>query len=321
MYLIYEDCIQMSKNVDQLIEMALDFDEIGIEEPFDPELHRNIIGQRVRVYLATTNTQFWSIIENGITGIQHSKVNDKFKATIFFRQLLAHDKARSMAYEEKSESMILVCEKKVVRAFNPGDSPMAKFVASAGILPANLIDPHISPRDIVGVVFPSASNAVPYPIRKFVHDAKLGFYEDQGIPVPEKKMTGLKFGQATQDYWVSAFLRYIQNLLNYSANYFDYLTGEQEMLNNLVIINAYKTGFSTIAHFTVRDAMEWLYGFLPLPADSPKSKEDDINDIIHATNYEHGNRPFINFIRKYSDDNFYDVLTGKVEHPGPPDED
>ena len=306
--------------------MALDFADMGFDDPYDPDTQGATVGQRVRVYVSSTTKHFWDVVRNGMHGIQHSKQADRRQVTIFFDQMLASDRAHSLAYEENNHDsngpvkpLIFVCEKKILRLTKPGSSMAAQVAAAAGAVKTAMIDTHIQPRDIVGVVFPAEGHKWAYPIRKFVQQAKYGHYEDEGLPAPGDKLTGLKFGTATPDDWQHALVRYLQDLFNYSSNYFDYLTGENQ--NNMfraVMVNAAKTGRQRIMQFTPQEMMEWVYSFLPTtrtPEDTGYSKEDDIDQVVQTTAHDNRGRPFWMLFDKYNDQYSYDVLSGKKEPP------
>ena len=313
-------------DINKLIEMALDFSDIGLDDPFDPETHGATVGQRVRVYVASTTKHFWDIVRNGMHGVQVGKSTDRHKVNIFFDQMHASDRAHGLSYDENNKQhdgpvkgLVFVCEKKVLKMSKPGASIAAQIAAKVGAIQTPMVDTHIQPRDIVGVVFPAEGHKFATPIRKFVQQAKWGHYEDEGLPGPGEKITGMKFGRVTPDDWQHALVRYVQDLFNYSSNYYDYLTGDQQ--NNFlraILAQATRTGRSTIMHFTPRQMMEWIYSFLPTardPDNTGHDKESDILQILHSTEYDNHGLPFWRLYDRYHDDYSYDVLRGAKEPP------
>jgi hypothetical protein len=316
-------------DIDQLIEMALDFSEIGLSDPYDPATHSALVGQRVRVYVAATTNRFWDIVQNGMYGTQISSRTNMQKATIFFDQNEAADAAYHMAYEANGQryegpivGIILVCEKKVQKLTKPSASLAAQLATQVGAIQVPMIDTHIQPRDIVGIIFPADRNKWAYPVREFIRQAKWGRYEAAGLPGPSAKVTGLKFGRATPEDWQQALLRYLQDLLNYSNNYFEYLTDRQSEFYRAVLVNSAKTGRSTLMEYTPRQMMEWLYSFLPLtrnPENTGYSQKDDIEAVVVATAHDNRGLPFWRLYSKYSDTYPYDVLRGHRKPPTTPE--
>jgi hypothetical protein len=58
---------------------------------------------------------------------------------------------------------------------------------------------------------------------------------------------------------------------------------------------------------------------LPLPEGSDKSKEDDIDGIMHATSHEGSQLPLYQVYKKYKDEMAYEIRSGKKPAPEPHD--
>jgi hypothetical protein len=313
----------MFETVNSLIEMALDFSEFEVRDPHDPELHLAMVGQRVAVYIPITTDQFWDVVENGIqtTGLHPGQ--DRFHANVFFTQREASDQARSFAYTKNNEHdgpikpMILVAEKKVIKPLKAKDL-MSELSFKVGAIKVQFIDAFIRPQDIVSVNYPAESTGWDIPIREFVRKAKYGQYEPE---IPGKKVSGMKFGRATPPPWQYIILRRVQNMLNYSSNYYDYLVGEHANdLTTVVLREATKIGLPKMSNWTNREFMEWIYSILPQTnPDSETSKEDDIAQVMHSTEYEGGGLPMWRVYDKFTDEFSYDVRTGKMPAPSPRD--
>jgi hypothetical protein len=66
--------------------------------------------------------------------------------------------------------------------------------------------------------------------------------------------------------------------------------------------------------------MEWIYSILPQTnPDSETSKEDDIAQVMHSTEYEGGGLPMWRVYDKFKDEFSYEVRTGKRPAPSPRD--
>jgi len=309
----------MFETVDSLIEMALDFSEFEVRDPNDPELHLAMVGQRVTVYVPITTDQFWDVIENGIqtTGLHPGQ--EKFHANVFFTQREASDQARSLAYTKNHEqdgpikSMIIVAEKKVIKPLKVKDL-MSELSFKAGAIKVQFIDTFIRPQDIIAVNYPAEARAWDIPVREFVRKANYGQYEPE---IPSKKASGMKFGTATPPPWQYIVLRRVQDMLNYSSNYFDYLVGEhQHDLTTVILREATRVGLPKMMSWTNREFMEWIYSILPMTDPEPEtSKEDDIEQVMNSTHHDGGGLPLSRVWNKFKDEFSYEVRAGKKPAP------
>lgn len=309
----------MLETVDSLIEMALDFSEFEVRDPNDPELHLAMVGQRVTVYIPITTDQFWDVVENGIqtTGLHPGQ--EKFHANVFFTQREANDQARSLAYDKNKERegsvrpMIIVAEKKVIKPLKAKDL-MSELSFKAGAIKVQFIEPFVRPQDIVSVNYSNETNDWDTPIREFVRKAKYGQYEPE---IPGKKVSGMKFGTATPPPWQYIVLRRVQDMLNYSSNYYDYLVGEHAHdLTTVVLREATRVGLPKMMNWTNREFMEWIYSILPPTDQEPEtSKEDDIEQVMHSTHHDGGGLPLARVWDKFKDELSYEVRSGKKPAP------
>lgn len=309
----------MFETVDSLIEMAMDFSEFDVRDPHDPEFHKSMVGQRVIVYVPITTDMFWEVVEGGIQTSGLFKDQDRRSATIFLSQSEASDRAHSMAYEKNRahngpiKPMVIVAEKKVTKPVK-SDDILADISFKAGAVKAHMVDAMITPKDIIAVNYPAEAHSWDIPIREFIRNAKYGQYDPE---IPGKKVSGMKFGKATPPPWQYVVLRRVQDLLNYSSNYYNYLVNEfAHDLNTVVIREATKLGLHKMWYWTNKDFMEWIYQILP-PTDpeSETTKEDDIASVLHATAHEGGGRPLYQVFDKYKDELAYEVRAGKKPAP------
>ena len=309
----------MTNTIDNLIEMALDFSDFEVSDPHDPSLHTAMAGQRVTVYIPVTTDQFWDVIENGIqtSGLFGGQVAQH--ASVYFTQREANDQARSFAYARNHERegpikpMIIVAEKKIQKPMKVKGFA-AEIAFKAGASKPHMIDAFIRPQDIVAVNYPAENNTWDTPIREFVRKAKNGGYEPE---IPGKSVSGMKFGTATPPPWQYVVLRRIQDMLNYSSNYYDYLVGEhQHDLTTVVLREVTKLGRSKVSNWTNREFMEWIYTILPTTdPDTGTKKEDDIAQVMHSTEHDGGGRPMYQVYDKFKDEFTYEVRAGKKPPP------
>ena len=303
--------------------MALDFSEFGVPDPHDPSLHQAMVGQRVTVYIPITTDQFWEVAENGIQTSGLFSGQDRRYATIYMAHNEASDQAHSFAYTKNHERegplkpMVIVAEKKIQKPLKT-KGLAAELAFKAGALKSHMIDAFIRPQDIIAVNYPAKAHSWDIPIREFVRNAKYGQYEPE---IPGKKVSGTKFGHTTPPPWQYVILRRVQDMLNYSSNYFDYLVGEHTHdLTTVVLREATKLGLNKMKNWSNREFMEWIYQILP-PVDpnSETSKEDDIAQVMHSTEYEGGGRPLYQVYDKFKDELAYEVRAGKKPAPEPHD--
>lgn len=309
----------MFETIDSLIEMALDFSEFEVRDPHDPEFHSSMVGQRVIVYVPITTDQFWEVVEGGIQTSGLYKDQDRRSATVFLSQTEASDRAHSMAYEKNRahngpiKPMVIVAEKKVAKPLKTDDL-MGEISFKAGAIKAHMIDAFINPKDIIAVNFPAEAHSWDIPIREFVRNAKYGQYDPD---IPAKKVSGMKFGKATPPPWQYIVLRRVQDMLNYSTNYYNYLVGEYAHdLTTVVLREATKLGLQKMWHWSNREFMEWIYQILPpTDSDSETTKEEDIDQVMNSTDYEGGNKPLWQVYNKFKDELAYEVRAGKKPAP------
>jgi hypothetical protein len=308
----------MIETIDSLIEMALDFSEFSVKDPHDPEFHSTMVGQRVTVYLPIRTDQFWDAVTNGVQTQGLTAGADRWKTDIFLDQMEASDKAHSLAGQHGDKAMVLVAEKKIVKPLKTKDLT-SEIAFKSGAIKAHLVDAFIHPQDIIAVNYPAKGHSFDIPIREFVRKAKMGFYEPN---IPAQNVKGLKHGTATPPPWQYVVLRRVQDLLNYSSNYYNYLLGEpQNDLATAVLREATKLGLPAMYQWTGEDFMKWIYSILPPAVDDPDTTmEDDLAQIRHATEHEGGMRPFYQVYDKFKDEMNYEVRAGKREAPTPHDE-
>lgn len=318
-------------DVDKIIEMALDFNVHEVENPFDPEIRKQLAGQRVVVYYGASSNQFWDIMRNGIQArptLPHMRTMNDGKQELDWRlndlqftTAPASDQAHYKAYtanNERSEGpnqpMIVVAEVTFQKMHEPGKGRMAQLVGQAMGADVNTALPlHVKPNQIVGIVYPAATDKFDIPIKKFLEKVRSGLIDGIG-PDPEFEHAKYRPYGPTKEAWQHVLIRYVNDLLNYSSNLFDYLLGrEKDKLNDVVVRESGKIGLGAMMRWTGREMMEWLYSILPYDQESGTSKEDDIEQVLSNGAHEGWNHPFYDLFRKYSDDSEYLVRKGKKE--------
>jgi len=312
----------MQVDVNKIIEMALDFGEFGVKDPHDPEFHQTLTGERVVVYYGTTNNHFWEVVRHGIAAgptvrRSHPNYND-----LSFDQAEARDNARRKAYKENNEEsegpaqpLVFTLETTIQKPYKGGGGEMEQFVAgtSIGAETNTLLPLTIKPNAITGVLYGEMNNTWETPVKKFIQQVNYGNIE--GIePDPTFKRSTYRPYGPTKEGWQLAVLRYVNDLLNYSSNYFQYLVSDEvpKPYNDTIIREATKLGLGKMMSWRGNDFMEWIYKILPIPIDDTEtSKEDDINQVMQQAEYSGWNRPFYQVMDKYKDDTSYEYRSGK----------
>lgn len=315
----------MSIDVNKIIEMALDFGEFDVKDPHDPEFHAQMAGERITVYYGTTNNHFWEVLKHGVSAgptvrRQHPNFND-----LSFDQSSARDNAYRKARAENNDQiegqakpLIFVLETKFQKPYRPSASKLDQFISgtSIGAEFNTLLPLHIPPNNIVGVLYEKLDNTWETPIKKFIQQVNYGQIE--GIdPDPSFKRSKLRLSVPTKEAWQIAVLRYVNDLLNYSSNYFQYLVSSDlpKPYNDTVIREATKLGLSRMLHWTGSDFMEWIYQILPLPNDDESlTKEQDIEQVMTNGRHEGWNRPLYQIWSKYQDNTAWEYRTGKKSY-------
>lgn len=312
----------MQLDVNRIIEMALDFGEFEVNDPHDPEFHAQMAGERVTVYYGTTNNHFWEVVKHGVQAgptvrRQHPNYND-----LSFDQSAARDNAyrrardeNNGAYEGDAKPLIFVLETKFEKPYQAGSNELEQFVSgtSIGAETNTLLPIKIPPNHIIGVFYPKLENTWETPIKKFIQQVNYGQIE--GIePDPSFKRSKYRPTVPTKESWQHVVIRYINDLLNYSSNYFQYLVSDQvpKPYHATIIREATKLGLNRMLNWRGSDFMEWIYQILPLPLDDENlSKEDDIAQVMQNASYYGWDKPFWNIWKKYQDDTSYEYRTGK----------
>jgi hypothetical protein len=320
------------RDVNKIIEMALDFNVHDVENPFSPEFHQALAGQRVVVYYGATSDKFWDIIKNGInvkptlkhTRISHTERGDEEEIDLrpnelHFSTMPASDAAKHAAYMANHENsdgpiqpMIIVAEVNFEKPHQAAKGEMGELIGQAMGAEANTVLPlHVKPNQIVGVVYPAATDKYDTPIKKFLRMVRSG--EVDGIePDPTFRTSKYRPYGPTTEAWQHVVVRYVNDLLNYSSNLYDYLLGRNtDKLNDVVIREATKIGLSPMMHWTGEQFVKWIYSILPKDPDWDTSEEDDIQQIMSNGAHEGWNRPFYQLFKKYSDESDYLIRSGK----------
>ena len=319
------------RDINKIIEMALDFGEFGVHDPFDPEFHKAIAGQRVVIYYPTTSDNFWDVIRNGIR-LRPTVKRDRKEQEVFFDTAEASDKAYYMAYEANREGsngpiqpMIFTAETTFQKPLKANKGEMSQLVGDVMGAEANTILPLlIKPINIVGVIYPAKSNAWEIPIKKFLASVRA----DQIDAIdPDSTFRHGKYRPygPTKESWQHTVLRYVNDLLNHSSNLYDYLLGgrTQQNLNDIVFREATKTGLQKMYYWTGRDIAKWLYSILSNHAGEwDTTVEDDIEQMVtNGDRDQHGKSLFERPLsdpyvwKKYSDDSTRQYRSGEKETP------
>lgn len=313
----------MQVDVNKIIEMAMDFGEFEVKDPHDPEFHQSLVGERVVVYYGTTNNHFWEVMKHGISAgptvrRSHPNYND-----LSFDQAAARDNARRKAYRENHEQydgpakeLVFTLETKIQKPHMASSKDeIEQFVSgtSIGAEFNSLLPLQIKPNAITGVLYGQMENTWEMPIKKFLERVNAGMVE--GIePDPSFKRSKYRPQGVTKEAWQHVVIRYINDLLNYSSNYFQYLVAEEvpKPYHDTIIKEATKLGLSKMLHWTGTQFMEWIYQILPLPHDDENlSKEEDIAQVMREGEYHGWTRPFYLIWKKYQDDTSYEYRSGK----------
>lgn len=322
----------MAIDVNRIVEMALDFGEFDVQNPYDPEFHKTLAGQRVTVYYGTTNLHFWEVVKNGVNAgptisRKHPNYND-----LSLDYGGARDRARRLAYSENNhqfngpvQPLVFVLETKFEKPYTPSaEDELEQFVAGSeiGAEMNSILPSHIPPKNITGVFYERMENAWETPIKKFIQ--KVNWGQIKGIePDPSFKRGRYRPAGPTREAWQHVVLRYINDLLNYSSNYFQYLVGSDHPVpyNDTIIREATKIGLTSMLNWRGRDFMEWVYKILPLPIDEENlTKEEDINQVLREAEYNGWNKPFYQLWKKYQDDTTWEYRSGKKEPYYPPEQ-
>lgn len=311
----------MQVDVNKIIEMALDFGEFNVKDPHDPEFHKTLAGERVVVYYGTSGNHFWEVLKHGVSAgptvrRQHPNHND-----LSFELSAAKDNAYRKAHQENNENfdgpvkpLVFVLETKIQKPLAPGADEMEQFVSGTSIgAEMNTILPiKIKPNAITGVYYDDFEGWE-IPIKKFIEKVNLGQVE--GIePDPSFKRSTYRPTGPTKEAWQHVVLRYVNDLLNYSSNYFQYLVNDEvpKPYHDTVVREATKLGLPKMLNWRGNDFMEWIYQILPLPHDEENlTKEDDIAQVMREGNYHGWTRPFWDIWKKYQDDTSYEYRSGK----------
>lgn len=311
----------MQVDVNKIIEMALDFGEFDVKDPHEPEFHKTLAGERVVVYYGTTNSHFWEVIKHGISAGPTVKRSHPNYNDLSFDQAHARDNARRKAYRENNEQdgpareLVFVLETKIQKPVQAGADEMEQFVSgtSIGSEMNTMLPLNIPPRNIVGVFYEQMENTWETPIKKFIQRVNAGMVE--GIePDPSFKRSTYRPSGPTKEAWQFVVLRYVNDLLNYSSNYFQYLVSDEvpKPYNDTIIREATKIGLPKMLNWRGNDFMEWIYQILPNPTDDGEtSKEHDIEQVMRNGSYNGWNKPFWQIWKKYQDDTSYEYRTGK----------
>ncbi|MGV0949142.1 MAG: hypothetical protein ACOYB3_00620 [Azonexus sp.] len=302
--------------------MALDFGDHEVKDPHDPEFHKTLAGERVVVYFGTTNNHFWEVMKHGISAgptvrRSHPNYND-----LSFDQGHARDNARRKAYQENHEQhdgpareLVFTLETKIQKPVDSSADEMEQFVSgtSIGAEMNTLLPISIKPNAITGVLYGKMENTWETPIKKFIQQVNSGQIE--GIePDPSFKRSTYRPQGVTREAWQHAIIRYINDLLNYSSNYFQYLVSDEvpKPYHDTILREATKLGLQKMLNWRGNDFMEWIYQILPLPLDDENlSKEDDIAQVMREGAYHGWTKPLWQIWKKYQDDTSYEYRTGK----------
>jgi hypothetical protein len=312
----------MQDRVNRIIEMALDFGEFNLANPYDPEFHKQMAGERVVVYYGTTSAHFWEVVKNGIEAGTTVKRDHPRHNKLSLDQAEARNQAHRKAYQENNENtngpvqpIIFIAEAKWQKPVEAGGSEMDQFIAGSSIgAEANTILPiHIHPRDITGVLYGKLDNTWETPIKKFIEQVNYGQHEGIEPDQTFKRSKYRPYG-ATRESWQHVVLRYVNDLLNYSSNYFQYLVSDEvpKPYNDTIIREATKLGLTQMLNWRGNDFMEWIYQILPLPIDEEQlSKEEDIAQVMQNADYMGWGRPFHSLWKNYQDLTSWEYRTGK----------
>ena len=312
----------MQVDVNSIIEMAMDFGEFGVEDPHDPEFHKTVAGERVVVYYGTTNNHFWEVIKHGISAGPTVKRSHPNYNDLSFDPAHARDNARRKAYRENNEQhdgpakeLVFVLETKFQKPVKAGADEMEQFVSgtSIGSEMNTLLPLQIKPNAIVGVFYEQMENTWETPIKKFLERVNSGMVD--GIePDPSFKRSTYRPQGVTREAWQHIIIRYINDLLNHSSNYFQYLVSEEvpKPYHATIIREATKLGLPKMMNWCGNDFMEWVYQILPLPIDEENlTKEEDIAQVMREGKYHGWTKPLWQVWQKYQDDTSYEYRTGK----------
>lgn len=310
----------MTQDIDKLVEMALEFGDIA-DDPTDPEFQAMMVGETTTVYVPIVSDKFWDAVTHGIQlkMVAHPRTP---KEDVYFEQGEAVHQAAHLAWLANNETyeprqgVVILAEKKVLKPDRPGATMVQQIAARSGIIKVSFIEPFIHPKEMFAAILGSDEHWAT-PIRKFIADAKAGVHEP-AIPAATHK--GGRYGKPTREAWQHAVLRYVQNLLNYSSNYYDYLVDaeEQAKLGKTVVGNATKLGLQPMLHWNGKRFMEWIYSLLPPtrdPADTGISKDEDIENIVNSTKHEGTDLPFYRLMKKYTENTAYGIHSGKESEP------
>jgi hypothetical protein len=315
-----QDIFVDMKNVNRIIEMALDFSDYPVDDPHDPEFHGLVAGDYVTVYIPTTTDHLLDILVNGITTRPLVAKLKRQEAEVFFDVNDAVNKAHVLG--SNNSGAVIVAQKKIKKPLK-GSGKAGELVAAAGIYKnvSEYVDPRIKPTDITGVLFPAETNAWEYPVKEFISRARMGEFEPYIQPEDVLQSKPLnkfrRLNSLRPESWQIVILRYVQNLLNYSSNYYDYLVHEQGALAQKIIGGAKKIGLSQMQSWTAREFMEWIYQILPPPGGGThdRDKEEDIQQVINATNHEGTSYPLYRTWKKYADNTSWEIRSGRKPRP------
>lgn len=311
----------MQVDVNSIIEMAMDFGEFEVKDPHDPEFHQAIKGERVVVYYGTTNNHFWEVIKHGVSAgptvrRSHPNYND-----LSFSQSHARDNARRKAYSENNQQhdgpaqeLVFTLETTIQKPYKAGSNEIEQFVSgtSIGAEMNTLLPLHIKPINITGVLYGKMDNTWEMPVKQFIR--KVNYGDVEGIePDPSFRRSTYRPYGPTKEAWQHVVVRYINDLLNYSGNYFQYLVSDEvpKPYHDTIIREATKLGLGKMMHWRGNDFMEWVYKILPIPIDSEHTKEEDIEQVMRNGSYGGWDRPFYELFPKYRDETSYEYRSGK----------
>ena len=308
----------MIQDINKLVEMALEFSDIA-DDPTDPETHAAMVGELATIYVPVVSDKFWDAVRNGVPlkMVTHPRTN---KEDVYFDQREAVRQAHYIAWKANGETndprkgVVIVAEKKIASPAVPGEDFVSQIAAQAGVVKRTFFEPFVHPKEMFGVLLEDVNEDWAMPIRQFIARAKRGDFEPAILPSEHK---GGRYGKPTQEGWQHAVLRYVQSLLNYSTNYFDYLTGDdQNRLGRTVVREATKLGLNAMLNWTGVDFMHWIYRILPPMRDlADKSEEDDIASVINGSEYDGSKLPFYRLLKKYTDNYAYEIHSGRKQPP------
>lgn len=287
--------------VNSLIENALDYDEWGIDNPYDPSLHSATQGQLVVAYYGTTKSEFWDVVTNGIDAGRtigpRDAVGDHENKLSFVKsdaEHRAYNLVKDLVIRQSdTDPIVFVIEVPIQKKKVSREDPLEKFLSgtsvSAGMY--SLLPEKIKPNRITGVCLDFSSHATP--IKKAIAMAKKGRIE--GID-PNKDFKSSKYRPygPSRENWQIGLIKYIEDMLNYTSGYFDYLTYDTSLSRTAIIREATKLGWIAMHSWKGERVLEWYFSLLPPNPgyrddpnpgyrDDESNQEKDIARAIEST--------------------------------------